>query len=57
MLARGVLMHPRHMWFISRAHTPDDIDYTLAMAEAALRITCRELARPALDTHTAAMST
>ena len=37
MLARGVLLHPRHMWFISLAHTDGDIDFTLAAAEAALR--------------------
>ena len=43
MLARGVLMHPRHMWFISLAHTPDDIDQTLAAADRAMRRASREL--------------
>ena len=38
MLARGVLLHPRHMWFVSLAHTDHDIDYTLTAAVAALRL-------------------
>jgi glutamate-1-semialdehyde 2,1-aminomutase len=36
MLARGVLMHPRHMWFISLAHTAEDIEQTLDAADHAL---------------------
>ncbi|MBZ5711666.1 aspartate aminotransferase family protein [Nannocystis pusilla] len=36
MLQRGVLLHPRHLWFVSAAHRDDDIDHTLAAAEAAL---------------------
>ena len=43
MLARGVLMHPRHMWFISLAHTKDDIDQTLAAADYALGRASQEL--------------
>lgn len=35
MLLRGVLMHPRHMWFISAAHTRADIAVTLEAADAA----------------------
>jgi len=36
ILARGVLLHPRHLWFISGAHTHDDVDHTLAMCRQAL---------------------
>ena len=35
MLLRGVLLHPRHMWFISASHTRSDIATTLEAAEAA----------------------
>lgn len=38
-LARGVLLHPRHLWFISGAHTPDDIERTLGACRTALRET------------------
>ena len=38
MLMRGVLLHPRHMWFISYAHQPSDIDITLDHARSAMRI-------------------
>jgi glutamate-1-semialdehyde 2,1-aminomutase len=37
MLARGILMHPRHLWFLSAAHTLDDIERTLEAAHVALR--------------------
>jgi glutamate-1-semialdehyde aminotransferase len=43
VLARGVLLHPRHMWFVSLAHTARDIDHTLEVAEGALRLARREL--------------
>lgn len=36
VLARGILLHPRHLWFISAAHTPEDIDHTLAQCRGAL---------------------
>jgi glutamate-1-semialdehyde aminotransferase len=36
ILARGVLLHPRHLWFISGAHTERDIDQTLASCQEAL---------------------
>jgi glutamate-1-semialdehyde 2,1-aminomutase len=39
VLARGVLLHPRHLWFISGAHTADDIQRTLAACRAALQAT------------------
>lgn len=35
-LARGALLHPRHMWFVSDAHQPADIDRVLAAADEAL---------------------
>jgi glutamate-1-semialdehyde aminotransferase len=36
VLARGLLLHPRHLWFISAAHTQQDIEHTLAQCRAAL---------------------
>ena len=38
MLARGVLLHPRHMWFISYAHKAADIDTTLEHAQSAMKV-------------------
>jgi glutamate-1-semialdehyde aminotransferase len=38
MLERGVLLHPRHMWFISYAHRTADIDTTLEHARSAMKI-------------------
>jgi len=38
MLERGVLLHPRHMWFISYAHQGSDIDTTLEHARSAMRV-------------------
>jgi glutamate-1-semialdehyde 2,1-aminomutase len=35
MLVRGVLLHPRHMWFISAAHSASDIEVTLHAADEA----------------------
>jgi glutamate-1-semialdehyde aminotransferase len=32
-LALGVLFHPRHLWFVSYAHTESDIRRTLAIAD------------------------
>jgi glutamate-1-semialdehyde 2,1-aminomutase len=28
-MALGVLLHPDHQWFVSAAHTMDDIEFTL----------------------------
>jgi glutamate-1-semialdehyde aminotransferase len=36
-LAHGVLLHPRHLWFIGYAHSGEDIEQTLAVADAAFR--------------------
>jgi glutamate-1-semialdehyde 2,1-aminomutase len=33
----GVLIHPGHQWFISAAHTVDDIEHTLSVMELAGR--------------------
>ncbi len=38
MFERGVLLHPRHMWFISAAHQHSDIDTTLEHARSAMRL-------------------
>jgi glutamate-1-semialdehyde 2,1-aminomutase len=38
MLVRGVLLHPRHMWFISYAHKAADIDTTLEHARSAMKV-------------------
>jgi glutamate-1-semialdehyde 2,1-aminomutase len=45
VLARGILLHPRHMWFLSYAHTDDDVAHTLEVARSALRVTLRRLGR------------
>lgn len=44
VLARGVLLHPRHMWFVSYAHTADDIERTLAIADRAFELCHSEAA-------------
>jgi glutamate-1-semialdehyde 2,1-aminomutase len=36
MLERGVIIHPRHNWFLSAAHTDDDVDRFLDAAEDGL---------------------
>ena len=38
MFERGVLLHPRHMWFISFAHQAADIDTTLEHARSAMKV-------------------
>jgi glutamate-1-semialdehyde aminotransferase len=43
MLARGVLLHPRHLWFVSYAHSPEDIERTLEHADAAFELCAREV--------------
>ena len=37
MLERGVIVHPRHNWFLSAAHTDADVDRFLDAAEEALQ--------------------
>lgn len=44
--ALGSLLHPRHLWFLSAAHTEGDVERTLRASRAALRKTlelCRGL--------------
>lgn len=37
VLAQGSLLHPRHLWFLSGAHTEADVDQTLEASRIALR--------------------
>jgi len=37
MLERGVIVHPRHNWFLSAAHTDGDVDRFLEAAEEGLQ--------------------
>ena len=41
ILRHGILLHPRHMWFISYAHRLADIEATLTAAEAAFAAAAR----------------
>ena len=43
MLARGQLLHPRHLWFVSYAHSQEDIECTLSVAESAFALCRAEL--------------
>jgi glutamate-1-semialdehyde 2,1-aminomutase len=36
VLAGGVLLHPRHLWFVCGAHTPQHIEHTLNVCRSAL---------------------
>lgn len=36
VLARGVLLHPRHLWFICGAHSAEDIEHTLNVCQTSL---------------------
>ena len=36
MLERGVIVHPRHNWFLSAAHDDGDVDRFLDAAQAGL---------------------
>jgi glutamate-1-semialdehyde 2,1-aminomutase len=42
-LARGVLLHPRHLWFVGYAHSREDIERTLAIADDAFRVARAEI--------------
>ena len=44
MMTRGVLLHPRHLWFVSHAHGVREIDATLACADEAMAVTARACA-------------
>jgi glutamate-1-semialdehyde 2,1-aminomutase len=41
---RGVIFHPRHNWFISSAHTPEDIGQAIAVAEECFELVAKEIA-------------
>lgn len=41
-VARGVYLHPYHNWFLSAAHTDDDIDDALARTDEAFAVLARE---------------
>ena len=41
VLSRGLLLHPRHLWFVSREHKDSDIDRALEVCDAAFRSTRR----------------
>jgi glutamate-1-semialdehyde 2,1-aminomutase len=53
MLGRGVLLHPRHMGFISHAHQAADIDTTLEHARGAMRDAREQLGSRTVSTHAA----
>lgn len=43
MFRLGILLHPRHLWYTSLAHTDADIDRTLAAADEAMGAVRKEL--------------
>ncbi len=43
MIGRGIFLHPHHNWFICAAHTDEDIDMAVSMADEAFGVTAREL--------------
>jgi glutamate-1-semialdehyde aminotransferase len=45
MARRGVLLHPSHHWFVCAAHTQQDLDHTLEVADAGFRAVKGALAR------------
>jgi glutamate-1-semialdehyde 2,1-aminomutase len=45
MVRRGVLLHPNHHWFVSAAHTDQDLAYTLEASAGAFDVVRQELAR------------
>ena len=44
-LAHGILLHPRHLWFVSYSHTPRDIERTLTAADAGFAAARKALGR------------
>lgn len=43
VLARGILLHPRHLWFVSAAHSDADIARTLEVADEAMLLAAAEM--------------
>jgi len=42
-LRRGVMLHPNHQWFLSAAHTREDVEETIAACREALEVTMNEV--------------
>ncbi|MBE7550766.1 MAG: aminotransferase class III-fold pyridoxal phosphate-dependent enzyme [Anaerolineales bacterium] len=40
---QGILLHPNHHWFVSHAHTEQDLAHTLEVSEAAFRLVKKKL--------------
>lgn len=40
---RGAFLHPRHNWFISTAHSVDDINHVLEASDEAFAVIAREI--------------
>ena len=36
-MKRGILLHPRHLWYVSTAHTEGDIDRSVDVVDEAMR--------------------
>lgn len=53
MTRRGVYVHPHHNWFVSHAHTEDDVHKTLEVARTAMRILAEKRNDPAWPRNTA----
>ena len=34
---RGLYFHPHHNWFISNAHSKDDLDYAVEIADESMK--------------------
>ncbi len=46
---RGVIFHPHHNWFLSAAHTPDDVAQAVAVAEECFDLVAKEIAAGELE--------
>lgn len=46
---RGIILHPRHNWFVSAAHTADDVKTTVAVAEECFGLVASEIAAGKLE--------
>ena len=38
MIQRGVFIHPHHNWFVSTAHSKDDVNDTIQRAQSAFAV-------------------
>lgn len=43
---RGILLHPSHQWFLSAAHTPDDIEFAINAVRAATEVAAAAVEAP-----------